>query len=61
MSCEFEKIVRYDIYCQSCQYYDTPENKDPCHTCLETPVNTNSIKPVNWKAGDEKYLRSFNE
>ena len=43
------KEVYFDQYCKSCKNSDLEESKDPCHDCLQTPVNYNSHKPVYWK------------
>ncbi len=40
-----EHIVDYNTYCQNCKFKDSEDWKDPCHTCLSMPTNTNSRKP----------------
>lgn len=42
------KIVNFE-YCNTCEYKDTPEDENPCHECLNEPVNLYSEKPVNYK------------
>lgn len=46
-----EKIVRFDKWCDSCQYYKADPDKDdnPCNECLTDPVNEDSQKPTRWK------------
>lgn len=43
------KEVRFDIWCQSCQYESTDESTEPCTDCLNYPYNIDSTKPVKWK------------
>lgn len=40
-----EHIVDFETYCQNCKFKDKEDWKDPCHTCLSMPTNTNSRKP----------------
>jgi hypothetical protein len=54
--CKEEKLVEdiykevyFDKYCESCKHKELPEKNDPCHECLNNPVNLYSHKPVNWK------------
>lgn len=49
-----DKIVEFDKYCKTCEHRDLEEFLDPCHDCLNYPVNTNSKKPVNYKEDKEK-------
>ncbi len=41
-----EHIVDFDTYCQNCKFLDKEDWKDPCHTCLNIPTNTNSRRPL---------------
>lgn len=43
-----EKIVDYGRWCRYCRHWKLPEDKDPCHECLNEPVNIDSHKPVNF-------------
>lgn len=43
------KEVRFDTWCETCKYAETPETDDPCNYCLAQPYNAYSTKPVNWK------------
>ena len=43
------KEVYFSPYCSKCQFKDVAEDKEPCFTCLENPVNVNSHRPVNYK------------
>lgn len=42
------KEVFFDIYCDQCEFKDTPEVEDPCNECLAYPANENSHKPVKY-------------
>ena len=42
--------VFFDVYCKFCKYKDCDEASDPCHDCLNEPVNIYSHKPVKWEA-----------
>ncbi len=48
------KIVNFNEYCQKCEYFDLDEYKEPCHECLNNPVNMDSHKPVNFKEKEKK-------
>lgn len=41
-----DKFVEFDKWCPKCSNKDKKEEEEPCATCLESPVNTNSHKPV---------------
>lgn len=43
------KEVYFDQYCKTCKNNDKKENEDPCDTCLESPVNLHSHKPVKYE------------
>lgn len=49
-----EKIVLYDQYCKKCAHWTKREYEDPCYDCLNTPVNEDSHKPVNFKEPETK-------
>lgn len=44
-----KKIVRYDLYCKDCKSRDKLEVDDPCYECLASPVNDDSIIPINFE------------
>lgn len=44
-----QKIVDFEKYCPKCEHYPKSESEDPCWGCLDTPTNTWSHKPVNFK------------
>lgn len=49
------KEVFFDVYCPRCEYKGVSES-DPngqCWDCLESPVNVDSHKPVNFKEASE--------
>lgn len=43
------KIVTYELYCKNCEHKDLDEDKDPCHDCLNNPVNVDSHRPMYFK------------
>lgn len=43
------KEVYYGEYCKTCKHRKVKEDDDPCHECLNEPVNLYSHKPVNWE------------
>lgn len=43
------KEVYFNEYCKKCTNEKIDEAEDPCHECLNTPVNLYSHKPVNYK------------
>ena len=49
-----QKIVEFDKYCKTCEYKNSKDYLDPCHECLNNPVNTNSRRPVNYKERERK-------
>lgn len=49
-----DKMVEFDKYCETCEYKDLKESKDPCHECLSNPTNVGSIKPMNYKKKEIK-------
>lgn len=57
------KEVFFDVYCPRCEYKGVSES-DPngkCWDCLESPVNVDSHKPINFKeAENEKQTSSKN-
>lgn len=42
-------ICDFEHWCPRCAHKDVDEAKDPCHDCLNEPVNDDSRKPVMWK------------
>lgn len=46
---DYYKEVYFNQYCKTCAHEATKEEDDPCHECLNSPVNVYSHKPVNWK------------
>ena len=44
-----DKEVRFDLYCKKCRYEKTKETDEPCSTCLESPSNVGTIKPIKWE------------
>lgn len=57
------KEVFFDVYCPRCQYKGVSES-DPnskCWDCLESPVNVDSHKPVNFKEASENEKQTINQ
>ena len=48
-----DKIVRFDLYCNTCKHKDKTEEEDPCYDCLFDSVNT-TIKPTKYEEEDKK-------
>lgn len=46
---ETYKEVYYSQYCKNCKHEKLEEYEDPCHDCLNEPVNVYSHKPVNFE------------
>jgi len=46
------KETYYHIYCPLCEHQSVPEDKYPCHECLNEPYRIDSHKPAYFK---EKY------
>lgn len=44
-----DKEVDFATYCPKCVYWETAEDDDPCHECLQNPSNQNSHIPINLK------------
>ena len=57
------KEVYFNQYCSKCEYKDVSESdvKGPCWDCLESPVNTDSHKPVNFKEASENEKQSVSQ
>ena len=43
------KEVRFDIYCEKCEHCKKKEDEEPCYTCLQSPANVYSHKPIYYK------------
>lgn len=54
MEDDIYKEVYFDQYCKTCRDYETLEEKEPCFSCLNEPVNLYSHKPVKWKEKQQK-------
>lgn len=49
-----DKIVDYEKYCKDCLYFTKEDFEDPCHECLNEPVNQDSHKPVKFRSKEKK-------
>lgn len=47
-----DHIVKYEDWCKLCKHKDVDEKDDPCDSCLEQPINTDSRKPVLYEERD---------
>ena len=57
------KEVFFEVYCPRCQYKGVSES-DPngkCRDCLESPVNVDSHKPVNFKEASENEKQTISQ
>ncbi len=43
------KIVKFEKWCKTCKYKDTPENEDPCEECVSQGVREYSHKPEKYE------------
>ena len=43
------KEVYFGQYCKTCKHETLKEDQDPCHDCLNEPVNLHPHKPDNWE------------
>lgn len=48
------KFVKFDYWCEKCKYRDLEESEDPCHGCLEQPVNFHTDQPINYISASTK-------
>ena len=55
MAEEVYKEVRFDIWCDKCEYKDKSESEDPCWDCLGDPVAAYSTKPVQFKEAKDSH------
>lgn len=46
---ESYKEVYFHEYCKTCKHEKVDEDKEPCHDCLNEPVNVYSHKPVYYE------------
>ena len=54
MNNDGQKFVEYEKWCKTCVHMDLDESEDPCHDCLQTPVNTYSSRPYYYEGDDTK-------
>ena len=41
-----EHLVDFNQYCCQCKHQKVSDTTDPCDTCLTSPTNVNSRKPI---------------
>ena len=47
--------VNFQEWCPKCEHFKLAEHEDPCHDCLNQPINDDSRKPIMFKdAGKEE-------
>lgn len=56
-----DKLVEFHKYCKTCKHRALEEWLDPCHDCLNHPINQNSKKPVNYDEDEKKVKETRNE
>ena len=49
MSDNFDKEVRFDKYCKTCENEKSKETEKPCVDCLAENIRYASERPVNYK------------
>lgn len=49
MEGENYKEVYFIEYCATCTNKDTPEDEEPCFSCLQVPARENSHKPEKYE------------
>lgn len=47
------KIVRFNLWCPSCKFFEKNGDEEPCAGCLDFSVNIDSTKPVCYKKKEE--------
>ena len=52
------KEVYFGVYCKECKYELKDEADEPCHDCLNEPVNVYSHKHVKFKEKEKKNDRN---
>lgn len=53
---EVYKEVYFGEYCKTCKHQMLDEDKDPCHECLNNPVNVYSHKPVKYERAERGHV-----
>lgn len=48
------QFVYFHLYCKKCKHWLKDALKEPCHHCLDNPVNLQSHKPVNFEEAQER-------
>ena len=48
------KEVYFGVYCKQCKHELKDEADEPCHDCLNEPVNTYSHKPVYFEQAERR-------
>lgn len=55
------KEVYFNQYCSKCKHVAVEEGEDPCHDCLNEPVNQYSHKPVMFEENTLKTTKVENK
>lgn len=50
--------VDFHEWCPKCEHFKLEEHEDPCHDCLNEPVNDDSRKPVMFKDSGKEDTKS---
>lgn len=48
-----EKFADF-TYCKTCKHFECANYLDPCHDCLNNPVNTHSVRPLRYEEDKKK-------
>ena len=43
------KEVYFHEYCKTCKHEKLKDDENPCHECLDEPINLHSHKPTKWE------------
>ena len=51
-----EHLVDFNQYCCQCKHQKDSDTTDPCDTCLTSPTNVNSRKPILFEKNHDGFL-----
>ena len=50
-----EKMIFFEKWCTRCKHEAVNENEEPCESCISSPVNENSRKPIKFEEKENKH------
>lgn len=53
--------VDFHEWCPKCEHFKLAEREDPCHDCLNEPINDDSRKPVMFKGSSKEDTAKLTE